>query len=48
MTNRLNSVVNARQVLGRISQETFYKYVRTGDLRVVKLGRRTFVTDAEA
>lgn len=36
-------VAEARQVLGGISSATFYKLVQDGELRLVKIGRRSFV-----
>jgi hypothetical protein len=40
---RLLDVDSGRNYLGGISREAFYRFVRTGELAVVKLGRRTFV-----
>lgn len=45
--NTLNNVKTARQRLGGISQATFYNQANSGELRVVKIGRRTFVSDDE-
>ncbi len=39
---RLLDVESARGYLGGISREAFYQLVRTGDLAVVKIGKRTF------
>ncbi len=47
MANRLNTVKESRERLGGIAQESFYKLVRTGQIRVAKIGRRTYVSDAE-
>src|SRR5262245_2531627 len=40
---RLLPVAEARQALGGISAATFYKLVQEGELRLVKIGRRSFV-----
>lgn len=40
-------IPEARQRLGGISHPTFYKLVKEGRLQVTRLGRRTFVTDAQ-
>jgi predicted DNA-binding transcriptional regulator AlpA len=40
---RLVPVAEARQALGGISPATFYKLVQSGELRLVKIGRRSFV-----
>lgn len=44
---RLYDVDTGRGYLGNLSRETFYKLVRTGELSIVKIGRRTFVDRAE-
>jgi hypothetical protein len=40
---RLMPVADARQALGGISRATFDKLVQGGELRLVKIGRRSFV-----
>lgn len=47
VTNKLNQVKESRHRLGDISQEMFYKLVRSRQLEVVKIGRRTYVSDVE-
>jgi excisionase family DNA binding protein len=44
---RLITIAEARQELGGISPTTFYQLVKDGELRVVKIGRRTFVAVSE-
>ena len=44
---KLNPVPVAREVLGGIGHTKFYDLVQRGDLRLVKIGRRSFVTDDE-
>jgi excisionase family DNA binding protein len=44
---RLITVAEARQELDGISPTTFYQLVKDGELRVVKIGRRTFVAVSE-
>jgi hypothetical protein len=45
--NALNTVRDTRKRLGGISQEGFYRLVRAGELRLVKIGRRSYVADSE-
>lgn len=40
---RLLDVEAGRGYIGNISREMFYKLVRTHELAIVKIGRRTFV-----
>jgi hypothetical protein len=40
------SVADARQRLGGISHSHFYELVKARKLKIIKLGRRTFVTDS--
>lgn len=40
-------VEEARKRLGDISRPTLYKLVKTGRLKVTKLGRRTVITDKQ-
>ena len=37
-------IPEARQLLGGISHSYFYELVKSGDLEVVKMGKRTFIT----
>ena len=39
----LYSVQEARQLWGGIAQSTFYKLVNEQNIRLIKLGRRTYV-----
>ena len=43
----LVSVREARRVLGGISAQTLYRLVRDGDLKIVKLRRRSFLRRAD-
>ena len=43
----LYSVAEAKQLLGGISQTTFYELLKNGDLAVVRIGRRTYVAADE-
>lgn len=43
----LLSVEQAMETLGGIGRTTFYALVNSGDIELVKLGRRTFVTRKE-
>ena len=43
----LNSVPRARAVLGDIGHSKFYQIVASGQLKLVKIGRRSFVTSDE-
>ena len=38
-------IPEARKQLGGISHSNFYEIVKRGDLELVKIGRRSFVTD---
>ncbi len=44
---RLLDIDNSREYLGHVSREFLYKRIRTGEIAVVKLGRRTFIDRAE-
>lgn len=44
---QLHPVPEAREILGNIGHSKFYEVVRAGELRLVKIGRRSFVTDDE-
>lgn len=46
-SGRLLDIDGSRNYIGGISRESFYKLVRSGDLAVVKIGRRTFVDRSE-
>lgn len=46
-TRDLYPVGEAQAKLGDISHTTFYELVKSGRIRTVKLGRRTFVTAEE-
>ncbi|SEL39901.1 DNA binding domain-containing protein, excisionase family [Bosea lupini] len=43
----LNTIEQARARLGGIGNTTVYDWIKTGRLRAIKLGARTFITDAE-
>ena len=43
----LNDMKATRLALGKISNGKAYNMIASGELKVVKLGRRTFVTDVE-
>lgn len=43
----LVSVEEARAELGRISRATFYRLLQTGQLKSVRIGRRTFIRSAD-
>lgn len=43
----LNTIEQARARLGDIGNTTVYDWIKTGRLRAIKLGARTFITDAE-
>ncbi len=43
----LYSVPKARAVLGNIGHSKFYQIVASGQLKLVKIGRRSFVTPDE-
>jgi hypothetical protein len=43
----LHPIREARRQLGNIAQSTFYGMVHRGEIRIVKRGRRSFVTDSE-
>ncbi len=43
----LHPIPEARQILGGISHTFFYELVRSGELRLTKLGSRSFVTHSE-
>ena len=46
-TRLLHPVDEARDLLGGIGRTHFYSLVKSGRLNVVKIGKRTFVSDAE-
>ena len=41
----LHPITEARVQLGGISHSNFYEIVKRGDIALVKIGRRSFVTD---
>lgn len=43
----LHSVKDARKSLGGIGNSKFYELVKKREIRLVKMGRRSFVTDDE-
>ena len=43
----LHPVDEARELLGGIGRTHFYSLVKSGRLNVVKIGKRTFVSDTE-
>lgn len=43
----LNTIEQARQRLGGIGVSTIYDWMRDGRIRALKIGSRTFITDAE-
>jgi len=43
----LNTIEQARQRLGGIGVSTIYDWIRDGRIRALKIGSRTFITDAE-
>ena len=43
----LHPIFEARQLLGDTSNSKFYDLVQEGEICIVKIGRRSFVTDAE-
>lgn len=43
----LNTIAQARARLGGIGNTTIYDWIKTGQLRAIKLGARTFIADAE-
>ena len=46
MTRLLHPMPEAAEVLG-VSRSTVYELVKNGDLNVVKIGRRSFITQDE-
>lgn len=44
---RLFAVDESRQQLGNISRSLFYKVVKELDVKLVKIGRRSFLTGAQ-
>jgi hypothetical protein len=44
---RLLDVEEGRGYIGGIARESFYRLVRSGEIRTVHIGRRTFVEKAE-
>jgi hypothetical protein len=42
---RLYPIPEARQLLGNISHSSFYKEVKAGKIKLVKIGKRSFVSD---
>jgi len=40
----IHSIPEAREQLGNIGHSKFYDLVKTGKIRLVKIGRRSFVT----
>lgn len=45
-TPKLDSIPDAQAYLGGISRTTLYELAKRGDLAVVNIGRRAFVTRA--
>ncbi len=45
--HRFLSIKDASRELGGISRSTLWRLAKSGELRTVKLGRRTFVTFAD-
>lgn len=43
----LNTVAEARARLGGIGHSTFYELVKAGDIKLAKIGRRSFVSEDE-
>ena len=41
----IHPIPEARKLLGGISHSNFYEIIKRGDLELVKIGRRSFVTD---
>lgn len=41
----LNSITQTREKLGGLSRSTIYELISRGDLRVVKIGRRSFIPE---
>ena len=41
----LHPIREARQILGDISHTYIYELIKRGDLELVKLGKRSFITD---
>lgn len=46
-TGNLNTIAQARQRLGGIGVSTLYDWIRAGHIRVLKIGSRSFISDAE-
>ena len=47
VTPRLHNVPTSRKILGGIGHTKFYDEVRSGKIKLVKIGDRSFVTDDE-
>ncbi len=47
VTPRIHSVPVSRKLLGDIGHTKFYDEVRSGKIKLVKIGKRSFCTDAE-
>ena len=43
----LYPIPEARQLLGNIGHSMFYQRVKAGDIRLTKIGRRSFVSESE-
>ena len=43
----IHDVPTSRKILGDIGHTKFYDEVRTGKIKLVKIGKRSFCTDAE-
>ena len=44
---RLHNVPTSRRLLGNIGHTKFYELLSSGQLKAVKIGNRTFITDDE-
>ncbi len=47
MTQLLYSIAETTEVLGGMSRSTLYEKIATGEIRPVKVGRRTYFTHDE-
>ena len=43
----IHDVPTSREILGGIGHTKFYEEVRSGKIKLVKIGKRSFCTDAE-
>ena len=44
---RLHNIPTSRKILGDIGHTKFYDEVRSGKIKLVKIGKRSFCTDDE-